>query len=747
MAITWGSYVGEVTGDKMRLGVELTFSPTEVGSATESVTITTKYYVQFQQSHSDGGSDLEVWGGAVPNGTHEIGTISSPAGVATLIKTLTQVTNTIYGESQTLGAGGDLTNINVIGASKHARVTGYVTIPARSLGPPADPTAATVTRNSDTSHTVAWTNNATSTAPYSGGLYVERWDSNTTAWTVIASALAAATTSYTDLSTIPDRVYQYRVRAKNATDFSGYATTAQIATTPNVPTGVTASRAISDITVAWADVSSIETGFEVWHAANGVWDGAALTTTAPGVTSYLHTGADSAQSHKYRLRAVALGSRLSAYSADSNTLAALVAPGPPSGMSPSGRTVDALEQILFSWVHTSLDGTAQTAYQIRYRLVGAGTWTTLAKVTSSSQFYAMPAATLANGNAYEWQVMTWGQAVAGSVWSDTATFPTAARPVVTITIPDGEGHTSDTLRPEWIFYSANGRAQASYKVSLYSQAGALLEQIEATHPDVRMVELATTLANDTTYELRIRVTDEDGQVSDVETRTFLVDYIDPAPPQVELTWDPDRGSVLISITNPTGTVSDAAPLYNNVYRQEGEGWLLIRGQVPLDSSVQDAVPPLGGSVLYRVQVVSELETSTDVLESVACVNPGDWFYFNSGPDFSQVARCRYQPTIQTRFGRRKTLHAFAGRTRPVQFLGQQRDHVVTLSALLANDDADGDPLAFMDVIDNGHIVCYRDPVGKRMFGSVSEASFEDYVLGNVEFTRMSLSLTEVDHAE
>jgi microcystin-dependent protein len=130
------------------------------------------------------------------------------------------------------------------------------------------------------------------------------------------------------------------------------------------------------------------------------------------------------------------------------TTATVVAPTntPPAastGLTPnaSSPAKDATLPIPLSWTYNSTDGTAQTKFEIRHRVSGESTWTTIAAVTSSATTWTLPANTYTNGQSVEWQVVTWGTSATSSPWSASAIFKTAAVKVpgtVVTTTPDGE---------------------------------------------------------------------------------------------------------------------------------------------------------------------------------------------------------------------------------------------------------------------------------------------------------------------
>ena len=122
------------------------------------------------------------------------------------------------------------------GATYSYRVRGYswnaptsdysppaaVTLSARAVGAPREPSALGAVANAATSVTISWTNNDSASTRFK----VERavYDPyHTMTWTQIGLT-APGVVSFTDTGTVAERAYVYRVRATSGTGDSGYAT-------------------------------------------------------------------------------------------------------------------------------------------------------------------------------------------------------------------------------------------------------------------------------------------------------------------------------------------------------------------------------------------------------------------------------------------------------------------------------------------------------------------------------------------
>ena len=127
-----------------------------------------------------------------------------------------------------------------------------------------------------------------------------------------------------------------------------------------------------------------------------------------------------------------------------------------------------------------------------------------------------------------------------------------------------------------------------------------------------------------------------------------------------------------------------------------------------------------------------------------------WVFVNGGDGFSTRARIKGNPAIEMTTGRPKVLHTFAGRTKPLEFIGKARSKVFKLNgdvAAFSDREAElSDWASFEDVADLPAPLCYRDPMGRRVFVSIGD----DVSIGHdakSKLAAVSCTLTEVDLVE
>ena len=311
MAITWGAwqYAG---GNGMRVGVDVSVSA--VSNSSTNVVFTVVFYTENQYAYSD--PQTITFGGNISGSVNY--TNSDGGGITTWRATKTPAyTYSTYGTSP-----GNWTFTGTISGTYNSitpTVSVTVAIPARPYSVPASVTAATVAWVTDTQFNMSWTNNSTASGYYSSIIVQRATDS---AGYVTVATLAGTATSWSDTTTSANHKYAWRIGPSNTagTTYTIIATTpTMLFTSPPAPTGLTATQAsvAADVVLTWTDNATYNDGVEVWHAADGVWDGSALATVGD-VTTYTHVAPDPGVTHTYKVRATISAMPLAGpYSADS----------------------------------------------------------------------------------------------------------------------------------------------------------------------------------------------------------------------------------------------------------------------------------------------------------------------------------------------------------------------------------------------------------------------------------------------
>jgi hypothetical protein len=726
MAITWGAASASGHTGQHKVGVEFSQSPATIDASTVSVTVTADIYVWTKYSTTDSSNSFAASGDFSSTADVNIHTTVNSSWSSSniqLIRTITRTFAPSTSSTTTSSISVSLSGIETSGTAHAATVaTSHVTA-QKPADPPAAPTSATVTRVSDTQQTVSWTNNATSAAPYAS-LVLERADNVTGAATYYALAsLAGTVATYSDTTTCADRTYTYRVKAVNGVGSSAYATTAHVHTMPAAPTAALASADTTNVVVTWGNAATVDENVEVEKSVGGgAYAALAASPLAADAVTVTDVGPARTSTLAYRVRTVVdrgLGGALLSAWAVSNTLAAYAVPNAPVSLTPSGTPQDASGTITLAWAHNPTDGSQQTAYEAQYRVVGAGSWTSVAKTTSALSEHALSAGTLTNGNTYEWQVKTYGQHVTGSAWSSSATFVASAKPVAAITSPatDGASYVTATLAVTWTYSDAEAKAQTAYRATLYGDAsgvhGPILEAVEIASAVVTHT-FTYSMTNTTTYHVGVSVRDGDNLWGDEVLRRFVVAFVAPMTPTFTATYDDSNGSVAVAITNPTPTGSEPAASHNRLYNTIDGARELIADNVAVNGSATDYLPLIGGLNTYEVECVSVTPT---VATSAACAMTitSAYVFFNVGAAHDSVVAVRYAASLDARTGRQVVLHQFEGRDYPVAYQGDAITEAVSVTALVTRAYV----ATMRDVLTGAQPLWYRDPLGRRFAASVS----------------------------
>lgn len=778
MAIVWGGYA-----QALRVGVDVYILNPPTSSAQDSVTVRTDWWVAAYQTYSD--NQVLNYSGDAGGSTNFFnnrgaGNVYSEFVVATT----DHVVPIYFGSTSTRTYRGDISGA-YNGAAPWSQAT--IAIPARPIQAPAAPSAVAVSRVSDAVYNLSWTNNPSSAGPYMA-LHVQRNEiagevgPDARGWGTIA-VINGGSTAFQDTGLIGNRTYWWRVVSANDAGTGYGAESEHYSTTPNPPTACTAVKTGSNISVTWARASTLTyVGYDtiVEESQNGgAW--AELATVGTGVNAYTHGSPSTLVTHRYRVRhrityapsaPLPAGYLYSDYST-SGTVQLLAPPAAPSNFygtrslvtsgSPAPNTVfDADATMQLRWTHTPVDTTAQTQYEINYRIVGAPSWTVIGPITSSLNRRFINSGTLVNGNVYEFRVRTRGQHADFGPWSETYAMTAKAAPIGTLNYPpDGGTHAEPTLTIEFAYFSSSASPQVSYTAWLFAPGAEEATEIgyggaEGTHT------FATRLPNGSSWEVSVSVTDSDGLPSNsaLSSATIDVVYALPPTPTAVATWDADAGTVALLIANPTPVEDETDATGNDVYRTVDGVRVKIATNVAPNSTVLDPIPGVGVDQVnvYEVIALTALPSeaasapievpgllSTLPADCLPTSQLGEWCWISSGPSFGTRAKLRGSFALSAQQGRTKVLRSYAGREFPVEYSSDARAHSYNVSGTVEST-ADSTPAAFVATQEATAPACYRDQWGRRLFVSLGPITSSPIVGSNysLSFTMTTIGDGQVE---
>lgn len=237
-----------------------------------------------------------------------------------------------------------------------------------------------------------------------------------------------------------------------------------------------------------------------------------------------------------------------------------VAPNAPTGLTRAN--FDATAAATFSWTFSDDNpGDTQSAYKIKLREIGTGTWyyaksdgtiwTTDAWIASATSSFAMSATQLTNEKQYEWYVATKDAAGAIGPYSSQATFYTSAVPTCAIVYPADAGtHTTSSITVTWSFAHTGSETQKKYQARLTDNADAeLYTSGEVTDATATSKTIIYTLVTGTTYKLKVKVESTKDLWGTEHVHTFVTSFTPPPTPTIVVTGVDASAYIRIVIEN------------------------------------------------------------------------------------------------------------------------------------------------------------------------------------------------------
>lgn len=619
--------------------------------------------------------------------------------------------------SATYSAGGDYT------ANKAA-----ILYAVWEVVKPAAPSDCTNTRNSNTKNTVKWTRDENADITYESIEVYRSADGGS--WTKIAT-VAGTATNYADTTTSANHYYRYRVRACNSTGNSSYATSGYTYNTPAAPTKVVAAR--SGETTVELDITNAPktaTALEIQRSTDAsTWETVA-TISGTAVTSA--TDMPGGGTFYYRARNTR-GSLASAWSATSNAVVTICAPNAPTLVSPASGIVvsKAQEYITFEWLHNPIDGSAQTAAELRYSLDGGSSWEVIA-VDGNAASYALSNAFAVNSSV-TWGVRTKGAHEDFGPWSGNRTFNVYQQPSVAFAQPTDGFVVENTPIAIQLQYEDPSGELVSAALSI-SDGSKVVWAREISGTDYVITSDEWVPDNDTTYYATVEVRST-STLTASGTRTFSAQFEQPVSATARVEPNPETGFVNLVVSLVED--DELQPADHIVLYREVNGERVLLGDDLQDGAgVVDMYAP--SNVPYRYIVISVADSGAISTTYADALFDTQWFYFIWD---GNVAKGRVNPEGTKKLTRpnRRRQH-FAGRQSPVSFDDGSVSDTRSVSVLLrTKEEAD----AFEQMMwDSGRCV-YKSGDGDVIHADV-ELSDRPAWTSPTYYGSVSVSLTRID---
>ena len=528
---------------------------------------------------------------------------------------------------------------------------------------PDAPASITATRVSDNQVTVSWTAPTRSYDAMCLEVSIDggSWSEFTQLWN------ASTSTTYSQASA--DHSYRFRARAYYQSAYSDYTSpTASVAMTPSAPQSISvAASGGTNVTVTLTNNSPVATSLEYQTSTDGgsTWS-ASTTVSGSPVTSFSTSVSGTALIRVRNKNATGVSDWLV-----SDPITTICPPAPPTLRTPSGSVYDMAQgDIEFSWLHNSLDGSTQTAYQLRYAING-GAWTTLSGTTAQSRTVSI--GTFSVGNAVTWQVRTKGADANYSDWSQTGAFSVYTAPTLSITSP-GATITGMPISMAATYSDMAGFTCVAATASLTKDGNVLFSEaatISGTSITSSLDVSEFLPTNGESYTVVVTTRSSSGLQTEANA-TFTVNFTEPVEGSLSISNDLESGyASLLATYDNTGADEPAVSI--SVARVNPDGSitpLITDGQS--GAGFEDKYAPL--NVTYKYAVTTKASSQAVKTIYVDNIIESDFWFAYWGDN---VAKAKWNPDnggIQVTRPQ-KTRVYYAGRRDPVSYDG----HAVALT--------------------------------------------------------------------
>lgn len=613
--------------------------------------------------------------------------------------------------------------------------------PDTLVAKPGTISSLVATRVSDTQTSLKWVqNNPSNGLPTHTGIGVSRNGGASDHLVDMGGAKSAT------VSAAANQKLVYHVSSSNSAGTVPTEDSNTIYTTPAAPTSVKAAKTGSstDILISWTPkVGYLEYNNRIWHgvvATDGTitWDASLLIQTNSATTSYTHVAPDASKVHVYRIQAVA-GALTSAYGV-SNSVQLQAAPNKPIVPAMPANTDRALATV-YAWTHNPVDTSPQSAYEFQTSLDGGTTWTGTGKVASAASTYTVAANTQASGTVQTTRVRTWGSATTGgadgagaSPWSDIRTVTYKTKPTATITLPTtGSTLTDAVITVNLGFAQIEGASFVQGQIQLL-QAGTVIE--DDLTGDLLGNVLDTPGDNGAAYTLQARTQDSNGLWSAwTAPVSFSVAFLVPAPAVSTVTYLVDSGFAQIDLDIGDADDTHSAAVTVTITRAiDGVTETLVQDYpAASELSFLDTTPTVHGTNTYTI-TTSSASGAQSVRHATLVTTELRRAYLSKGAAYDTVLVFGGNLSIDETLTVASATVQASGRTKPIGlYSNEQTVQLKVQSYIFENFGSTLEDARSILLIPGK--ACYRDPSGRRVFGSVTGGISRSKVArGNLTFT-------------
>ena len=610
-----------------------------------------------------------------------------------------------------------------------AEKTVYVSVKAVTVYAPDASSNLVSVREGDNRNSLSWTAPATSVTKPVASIIVER-STDGGEWSQVAS-VAGSATSYADTTTAADHWYAYRVCSLNSAGSSSYAESGITYNTPAAPARVTPSRSgEATVLLSIDNAARTATGLDLQRSTdNGEWETVSNVSGSPVTET---TDSPGGGTFYYRARNTR-GELASEWSQASEAVVTIAPPSAPTLRSPASGVVVSKSQgvVTFEWLHNPVDGSAQTAAEVRYSLDNGRTWQVVA-VSGNGASYGLTNAFAVNSTV-TWSARTKGVHPDFGPWSGNRAFTVRQTPSVAFAQPSDGFVVRNTPIAVRLQYDDPSGEFVSASLSIKdAQRTVWSKTVTGLSYEIASEEWAPDNGKEYAINAEVRST---STLTASATRSFATDFVLPASASATVENDLETGFASLSVyveDDPERAAAESISVYREV---NGERMLLGEGLQP-GAGLVDMYAPTNTD--YSYVLVTKADSGAVATSYVPARIDTQWFYFIWGDN---VAKGRANPEGSKKLTRpnRRRRH-FAGRPSPVSFDDGSVSDVRSVSVLLrTKEQAD----AFDQMMWESGRCVYKSGDGEVMHADV-ELSDRPAWQAPTYYGSVSVSLTRID---
>lgn len=648
------------------------------------------------------------------------------------------------------------------GLGESGSTGGWLTITKMPMYAPDAPTAGGISRVSDNNVSLWWGNNTSTTKPYSN-VYVQR-SVDGGSWATIATL--GVVSSYADTTTSANHSYAYRIASGNGSGLSGWVYFGTVYMTPAAPASISVARSgETNVIINVENYANTATALVLERSTDGAnWS---VVKTISGV---VRSTTDNPGGGTFYYRAKNTRDGLVSGYAYSGAVVTITAPAPPTLTGPNQSAfVNVAEgSVALTWLHNTIDGSAQSAAEIQLSTDGGSTWTT--KTASTSQSLTVQLSEFAVNDTVTWRVRTKGAAAEFGGYSATRSFSVAQVPTFSIVSPVG---TVNTLPLHvQIDYSDPSGTINSMAVQITGAGSYYSQTFQGTSGYISTSDFIP--ADGESYQIEISVTSTTGLGASA-IGSFEAAYDKPYPAGMTVEVDKDSTFVSITATAPVdiddefdgnflvlngessyidgdtavfdeaefegdtvtmNTVGYVIPAAVEIYRVVGDERVLVGRGGGITASAFDRYAPLNTDFYYESVSLSQIGAINTLIEPQRI--DGDFIAIVHGDEMLPLM---YNPTyrVDVTLPDKQRVHAW-GRRYPLSFVGDSVDEAREVGGVVVGIES---VRRLNEMVTDGGRGVLKD-----QFGDVVRADFDgikaDFQIGRPDAWLVTMTANRID---